>query len=45
MPQLAFAGVVSLVLYGVFVFVQTGRHRDFFLPEEEEGGAEHDDTA
>ncbi|MCX6929981.1 MAG: ionic transporter y4hA, partial [Verrucomicrobia bacterium] len=31
--QLVFAGVVSLVLYGVFVFVQTGRHRDFFLPE------------
>jgi Ca2+:H+ antiporter len=31
--QLAFAGVVSLLLYGVFVFVQTGRHRDFFLPE------------
>ncbi len=30
--QLAFAGVVSLVLYGVFVFVQTVRHRDFFLP-------------
>jgi Ca2+:H+ antiporter len=22
-----------LVLYGVFVFVQTGRHRNFFLPE------------
>ena len=31
--QLVFAGVVSLVLYGVFVFVQTARHRDFFLPE------------
>ncbi len=31
--QLAFAGVVSLLLYAVFVFVQTGRHRDFFLPE------------
>jgi len=31
--QLAFAGVVSLLLYGIFVFVQTGRHRDFFLPE------------
>lgn len=31
--QLVFAGVVSLVLYGVFVFVQTSRHRDFFLPE------------
>ena len=30
--QLAFAGVSSLVLYGVFVFVQTVRHRDYFLP-------------
>ncbi|TDD55035.1 ionic transporter y4hA [Kribbella antibiotica] len=33
-PQLAFAGVVSLVMYGVFVFVQTVRHRDYFLPVE-----------
>ena len=31
-PQLVFAGVVSLVLYGSFVFVQTVRHRDYFLP-------------
>jgi Ca2+:H+ antiporter len=30
--QLAFAGIVSLTLYVVFVFVQTVRHRDFFLP-------------
>ncbi len=29
--QLAFAGVMSLVLYAVFVFVQTVRHRDYFL--------------
>ncbi len=34
--QLAFVGVVSLVLYGVFVFVQTVRHPDDFL----EDGAE-----
>ena len=27
-PQLIFAGAVSLVLYGSFVFVQTVRHRD-----------------
>jgi Ca2+:H+ antiporter len=32
--QLVFAGVVSLVLYGAFVFVQTVRHRDYFLPAE-----------
>ena len=31
-PQLVFAGVVSFVLWGVFVFVQTVRHRDYFLP-------------
>jgi Ca2+:H+ antiporter len=30
--QLVFAGVISLVLYGSFVFVQTVRHRDYFLP-------------
>jgi len=34
--QLAFAGVASLTLYGVFVFVQTIRHRDYFLPSEAE---------
>lgn len=33
-PQLAFAGGVSLLLYGCFVFVQTVRHRDYFLPVE-----------
>jgi Ca2+:H+ antiporter len=30
--QLAFAGLSSLVLWGVFVFAQTVRHRDYFLP-------------
>jgi Ca2+:H+ antiporter len=38
--QLVFAGFVSLVLYGSFVFIQTGRHRDYFLPvggTDEEG--------
>ncbi len=30
--QLVFAGAVSLTLYGVFVFVQTVRHREYFLP-------------
>ncbi len=32
--QLVFAGIVSLVLYGSFVFVQTVRHRDYFLAPE-----------
>lgn len=36
-PQLAFAGVSSLVLYGTFVFVQTVRHRDYFLPVGDAG--------
>jgi Ca2+:H+ antiporter len=30
--QLLFAGLASLVLYGSFVFVQTVRHREYFLP-------------
>jgi Ca2+:H+ antiporter len=33
--QLAFAGVAALGLYLLFVFVQTVRHRDYFLPEDE----------
>jgi Ca2+:H+ antiporter len=30
--QLIFAAIVSLILYGSFLFVQTIRHRDYFLP-------------
>src|SRR3954451_19282357 len=30
--QLVFAATASLVLYAAFVFTQTVRHRDFFLP-------------
>jgi len=30
--QLTFAAIASLVLWGSFVFVQTVRHRDYFLP-------------
>lgn len=30
--QLMFVGVASIMLYGVFLFVQTVRHRDYFLP-------------
>src|SRR5262249_12486368 len=40
--QLVFAGTVSLVLYGSFVFIQTVRHRDYFLagkPDNEEAHA------
>jgi len=39
--QLAFEDIVSLAFYGAFVFVQTVRHRDYFLPvgEDEEAHA------
>jgi len=30
--QLIFVSLISVVLYGTFIFVQTVRHRDFFLP-------------
>ena len=32
--QLVFAGIISLVLYGAYVFVQTVSHRGYFLPDE-----------
>lgn len=32
--QLVLIAIVSLVLYGTFVLVQTVRHRDYFLPEQ-----------
>ncbi len=38
--QLVFVGIVSLLLYGVFVFVQTVRHRDYFLPYDDAGDSE-----
>ena len=38
--QLIFVGIASLVLYGAFVFVQTVRHRDYFLPVENVGDVE-----
>jgi Ca2+:H+ antiporter len=39
--QLVFDGVVSLVLYSGFIFVQTVRHRDYFLPIESEHEGAH----
>ncbi|MFF0448963.1 calcium:proton antiporter [Streptomyces sp. NPDC004609] len=35
--QLAFAAVASICLYGLFVGVQTFRHREYFQPVEREG--------
>jgi Ca2+:H+ antiporter len=37
--QLAFTGTVSLALWAVYVFVQTVRHRDYFLPDEDVSNA------
>ena len=39
--QLGFIAVISLVLYGTFVLVQTVRHRDYFLPAK---GADDEDS-
>lgn len=35
--QLTFAAIASLALYGMFVFTQTVRHRDFFLSVTPDG--------
>src|SRR3954451_13766321 len=40
-PQLIFAGIASLVLYLAFVFVQTIRHRDYFLATKGAAADEH----
>ncbi|MEV5407174.1 ionic transporter y4hA, partial [Streptomyces albidoflavus] len=41
--QLAFVSIVTLVLYGVFLYIQTTLHRDYFvsLGDEEETGQTH----
>ena len=40
--QLSFVAIVTLVLYGTFVLVQTVRHRDYFLPvDAADGEAAH----
>jgi Ca2+:H+ antiporter len=43
--QLAFAAIASLALYGLFVFTQTVRDRDFFLPVDAGGSTIEDDHA
>jgi Ca2+:H+ antiporter len=42
--QLAFAAVASLALYVLFVFTQTVRHRDFFLPPDGGSRGSDDET-
>jgi Ca2+:H+ antiporter len=39
--QLAFVSAVCLGLYIAFLFIQTGWHRAYFLPIDEEGAVEH----
>ena len=43
--QLAFAAVAALTVYLLFVFVQTVRHRDYFLPPGDHAGREDDHAA
>lgn len=40
-PQLSFVGIVSLILYGAFIFIQTIRHRDYFLSAPADGEEAH----
>mgnify|MGYP003630525359 CR=1 FL=1 len=40
-PQLIFVAVVSLALYGLFLFVQTKRHRGDFLDVERDDSGSH----
>ena len=39
--QLVFVGLISLVLYLIFVFVQTVRHRDYFLTADQTDDNDH----
>jgi Ca2+:H+ antiporter len=41
-PQLVFCALASLVLYSAFVFVQTVRHRDYFLPVGGDDAGDHE---
>ncbi|MFE6973196.1 calcium:proton antiporter [Streptomyces sp. NPDC057682] len=41
--QLGFAAVASLCLYGLFVAVQTVRHREYFLPLTQDGHVRQDE--
>ena len=39
--QLEFAAITSAVLWAVYVFIQTVRHRDYFLPTDPSNGELH----
>jgi len=42
--QLILAGVLSLILYGTYVFIQTIRHKNYFLLEDEHALPKQSDT-
>jgi Ca2+:H+ antiporter len=39
--QLIFVSIACLIIYGVFLMVQTVRHRNYFIVPDEESGEEH----
>ena len=41
--QLVFAALAALAVYLLYVFVQTVRHRDYFLPEDDDPALDDDD--
>lgn len=40
--QLAFVSLVTMILYGVFLYTQTVRHRDYFIAGEQGDPAQHE---
>jgi len=42
LPQLVFVSISCLVIYGFFLFAQTTRHREYFLPENGSANDAHD---
>jgi len=43
--QLAFVSVVTIILYGVFLYTQTIRHRDYFIIESDGAGDDAGDAS
>jgi Ca2+:H+ antiporter len=41
LPQLVFVSLVTIVLYAVFLYIQTVRHRDYFIPQGKGEGEHH----
>ena len=42
--QLAFVSIVTIILYAVFLYTQTIRHRDYFIIESDGAGGRCGDT-